>query len=184
MKKIIAFSGSNSPDSINQKLVVAAVNKLSQAAVHLITLSDFDVPIYGEEIENEMGIPEPILQLHACFAMADGFIIASPEHNGLPPAFFKNIIDWLSRINQKIFNHKPVLLLSTSPGSMGGQSNLTILKGLLPRWGAQVISTYALGDFAAKWNETTQCIIGEDDEQLTMVIEQFSAAIFKFAPAA
>ncbi|WP_247237874.1 NADPH-dependent FMN reductase [Telluribacter sp. SYSU D00476] len=184
MKKIIAFAGSNSTQSINRKLVEAATRKLPQEAVQLINLADIKVPIYGIDVEEETGIPESIRQLHAVLAEADGFIIASPEHNGLLPAFFKNIIDWLSRIDQNIFGHKPVLLMSTSTGGYGGQSSLSILKGLFPRWGGHVVGTFSVGPFQDKYDEATQSLTYPEDQQLTSALEQLSAEVFEAAPAA
>lgn len=181
MKKILAFAGSNNPQSINQKLVVAVTLKLPEDSVHLIQLTDYDVPLYGEGFEKEKGIPGPIQQLQKLFREADGFIIASPEHNGLMPAFFKNIIDWLSRLDQKIFNNKPVLLLSTSPGSNGGQSNLWILENLIPRWGGYVVSSYSLGNFHAHFNKFTGALDDQEDQRLAKAMEGFSSQVFELA---
>lgn len=159
MKKILAFSGSNSPKSINQQLLIAAINKIHEHnTVHLIQLSDYIVPIYSPVIE-EKGIPKPIKELFQLFTEADGFIIASPEHNGLPSSFFKNIIDWLSRIDQRFFGDKPVVLMSTSPGVTGGASHLQILEKLFPRWGGNISGLYSLGDFNNKFDVSNSSIL-------------------------
>ncbi|GAB3175247.1 NADPH-dependent FMN reductase [Telluribacter humicola] len=184
MKKIIAFAGSNSAQSINKKLVEVAISKLPQDAVQLINLADIKVPVYGINTEEEGGIPETIRQLHAALAEADGFIIASPEHNGLLPAFFKNIIDWLSRIDQNIFGKKPVLLMSTSSGSYGGQSSLTILKNLFPRWGGHVVGTFSVGPFQEKYDEATQNLTYPEDQQLAVALELLTTEVFEVDPVA
>jgi len=114
MKNIIAFTGSTNPNSINEKLLIATINKLSKDSVNLVQLVDKNIPVYSQKIEEEEGIPNPIKELFQLLTQADGFIIASPEHNGLLSAFLKNIIDWLSRVDQKFFGDKPVMLLSTS----------------------------------------------------------------------
>ena len=146
MKKILAFSGSNNPESINKQLLISTINKIPKMNVHHIQLTDYNIPIYNPEIEKK-GIPKSIREIFQLFTEADGFIIASPEHNGLPSSFFKNIIDWLSRIDQKFFGDKPVLLMSTSPGATGGASHLQILIKLLPRWGGNLSGHYSLGSF-------------------------------------
>ncbi|PKV50273.1 NADPH-dependent FMN reductase [Aquimarina sp. MAR_2010_214] len=159
MKKILAFSGSNSPKSINQQLLIAAVNKVHKHNdVKLIQLSDYIVPIYSPIIE-EKGIPKPIKELFQLFTEAEGFMIASPEHNGLPSSFFKNIIDWLSRIDQRFFGDKPVVLMSTSPGVTGGASHLQILEKLLPIWGGKISGIYSLGDFNNKFDISNSSIL-------------------------
>ncbi|ADA79354.1 NAD(P)H-dependent oxidoreductase [Francisella tularensis] len=44
----------------------------------------------------------------------DALIISLAEHNGAYTAAFKNIFDWISRINDgSIWYDKPILLLST-----------------------------------------------------------------------
>ncbi|WP_438422646.1 NADPH-dependent FMN reductase [Aquimarina macrocephali] len=159
MKKILAFSGSNNPKSINQQLLIAAVNKIDEHTnIHLIQLSDYIVPIYSPVIE-EKGIPKTIKELFQLFTKADGFMIASPEHNGLPSSFFKNIIDWLSRIDQRFFGDKPVVLMSTSPGVTGGASHLQVLEKLLPIWGGNLSGVYSLGDFNNKFDVNNSSIL-------------------------
>ena len=143
MKNILAFSGSNNPDSINEKLVQSLISKYSEYDIRFIDLKKFDAPIYSQEIQSN-GIPAAILELYKIFQESEGFIIASPEHNGLPSAFLKNTIDWLSVITQKFFDNKPVLLLSTSPGATGAKTHLGLLANLVPLWGGKLKATYSL----------------------------------------
>ena len=158
MKNILAFTGSTNPDSINEKLLKVSLNVLPSANAKIVQLDSDSIPIYSQKVEGESGIPTPIKELYKSIIDADAFVIASPEHNGLPSSFLKNIIDWLSRIDQKIFGDKPVLLLSTSPGANGGASHLKILEDLLPRWGAINSKTYSLGNFFENYNEETQTL--------------------------
>lgn len=139
MKKILAFAGSNSSTSVNRKLIEHAASKTSEHDVQLIDLRDFDAPVFSEDLEKEFGAPENISKLKAVFKEHDAFMIASPEHNGMMPAFFKNLMDWLSRTDGKIFQEKPVLLMSASPGPRGGQTNLANMKNVLPYWGASAV---------------------------------------------
>ena len=183
MKKIIAFAGSNSSTSINRQLVLFASKKVKAGSVIPIELSAFDVELYSEDLEKESGIPSRIWQLHQLFSMADGFLISIPEHNGILPAFFKNIIDWLSRIDRNIFNGKPVMLLATSPGQYGGRYNLNIMRELFPKWGAQLSSTYSLGNFHDHFDLEKGAMISEDHESsLDEAISDFNEAIYKAAP--
>ena len=152
MKKIIAFTGSTNPDSIHEKLVQSAIKQFDNQTFDFIDLKSFDIPIYSQKIEAE-GIPQAVKKLYQRFISADGFLFASPEHNGLPSAFLKNTIDWLSRIDQRFFGEKPVLLLSTSPGATGGKTQLQILENLIPRWGGNVIGLYSLGNFLENFDE-------------------------------
>lgn len=85
MKKILAFSGSNSSSSINQRLVHAAAKLVKE--IDVIDLRDYDAPIYSEDIEKTTGLPQNITQLYDLIQEYDSIILASPEHNGLPTAF-------------------------------------------------------------------------------------------------
>jgi len=165
MKKIVAFSGSNNPDSINEKLVRSLINRYSEYDIRFIDLKKFDAPIYSQEIQSN-GIPQQIQDLYQIFEESEGFIIASPEHNGLPSAFLKNIIDWLSVITQRFFNNKPVLLLSTSPGATGAKTHLGILAKLVPLWGGILKETYSLGSFNENFDTSTNTILKEEERKL------------------
>ena len=162
MKKIIAFTGSNNPNSINEKLVQSIIRKYSDQSIEFIDLKRFDVPIYSQNIEQN-GIPKPIKKLFQLFTEADAFIIASPEHNGLPSAFLKNTIDWLSRINQKFIDGKPVLLLSTSPGPTGGKTHLQNLEKLVLQWGGLFVEQYSLGSFDQNFDKSGLVITNQQE---------------------
>ncbi|MDX2361292.1 MAG: NAD(P)H-dependent oxidoreductase [Crocinitomicaceae bacterium] len=147
MSKIIAFSGSNSKSSINQQLITVVAELVEGSEVEVIDLRDFPAPVYGIDLEMEEGMPAKMVELNGKLAEADGFIISSPEHNGSMPAVLKNTIDWLSRIEQKVFNDKPTIFMSTSPGPRGGMSALEHLVAIMPYRGAKVVGSYSLGSF-------------------------------------
>eukprot|EP01029_Cantina_marsupialis_P028307 TRINITY_DN7759_c0_g1_i1.p3 TRINITY_DN7759_c0_g1~~TRINITY_DN7759_c0_g1_i1.p3 ORF type:complete len:117 (+),score=12.29 TRINITY_DN7759_c0_g1_i1:37-387(+) len=79
MKKIIAFAGSNSSNSINQQLVNYIATLTDQ--VELIKLTDYDAPIYNIDLETQDGIPDSINRLAEKLAKADQLIISVAEHN-------------------------------------------------------------------------------------------------------
>ena len=145
MKKTIAFSGSNSSKSINQQLI-KSVATLKQD-IDVIDLRDYDIPIYSSDIEEASGIPENIVKLKVTLDQYERIIISTPEHNGLMPAFLKNILDWLSRHNMKYFDGKELILLSTSPGKGGGASALLALEKMLKYTGATITNKLIIGEF-------------------------------------
>ncbi len=147
MKKILAFAGSNSSRSINHQLIISTANLINFAHVDVINLRDYNVHMFGVDIEEKEGSPSKMVELMDLIKAYDGYIIATPEHNSMPPAFFLNIIDWLSRIDRTIFGNKPTLVMSTSPGPRAGISALTILENTLPRFGAEVIGAFAFPSF-------------------------------------
>jgi chromate reductase len=147
MKKVLAFSGSFSSDSINHRLVVYASELAKNTEMTIIRLADFEAPIYRKELEVESGIPTKIQKLRQLFDEADAFIISTPEYNGSIPAGLKNTVDWLSRTEGKVFQDKPVLLMATSPGGRGGQTVLGHLSTVMPHWGARLVGTFSLPTF-------------------------------------
>lgn len=154
MKKIIAFAGSNRSDSIHKKLITYAAAQLQdeEILVQILDLSLYDAPIFNNDLEEQTGIPPQIIALSKILADAEGFIIASPEHNGSLTAFFKNMIDWLSRVNRSIFNNKPVALLSASPGARGGKTGLAHLEALMPYLGGTVTGRLSIGNIETYLN--------------------------------
>jgi chromate reductase len=178
MKKIIVFTASTNPHSINRELLRPAVSYFNNERIHVVELKDIEVPVYSECLENSAGIPDQIYTLYRSFSQADAFIFSTPEHNGLLPAFFKNVIDWMSRINQTIFFNKPVFVLSTSPGANGGATSVNILKQVLPFWGAKPVFTYSLGYFHKNFDVENGRIVNESDrERFRQLLHEFQSSL-------
>ena len=177
MKKILVFCGSNSTTSLNRKLVELAHSKLEMVESTLIDLRDFPLPIYSMDIEEGSGIPAEAQRLRSFFDEHDGFMIASPEHNGMMPAFFKNTMDWVSRMEGRIFQKKPVLLMSASPGPRGGATNLENMKQVIPHWGASAVyASFSLGNFYQNFDMEQNALVNpEDDQRLTTAVREFEA---------
>lgn len=146
MKKILAFAGSTSSTSINKKLATFAAENLENTSFDIIDLRDFILPIYSED-EEKNGFPESIKKFTALLDNYEGFILSLAEHNGSYAAAFKNIFDWSSRINAKIFRDKPLLLMATSPGGLGGKFVLAVGEQRFSRMGAKELITFSLPSF-------------------------------------
>ncbi len=175
MKNILAFSASNSHNSINRQLLHVAISKIEGHHIHLADIRDYPMPLYSGDEEQLQGFPDAVKKLSLAFLQADAFVIAIPEHNGSMPAVFKNTIDWLSRFVPKdasLFGNKPVLLLSTSPGVRGGSTNLQTLRQIMPYWGAVVSGTFSLGDFYQTYVGGN--LVPDQDHSLNTYIQQFS----------
>jgi len=137
--RILAFSGSLRAASFNQKLatLAAAAARDAGADVTLISLSDFRMPIFDEDLEAAEGMPDAAKQLKALFASHDGLIIASPEYNSTISAALKNAIDWVSRATApdeaplSVLRGKTAVILAASPGGYGGARGLVQLRPFL-----------------------------------------------------
>ena len=147
MKKIIAFTASNSSTSINKKLINYTSTIIPNAEVNVIDLREFELPIYGVDLEKEIGVPENIKNLIALFEGVDGVIVSTPEHNGLMPAFFKNTLDWLSRSGVKYLEGSKLIVLGTSPGRGGAQKGIDAVAKVMPYGGGELLGTFSLPQF-------------------------------------
>ena len=152
MKKILAFAGSNHTKSINYQLLEYVASTVDELEVSVLDIRIWDIPMYSLDLEVR-STPEKINELIELIQEYDGFIIASPEHNGGTPAFLKNIIDWVSRKTKKVFDGKPVLLLSTSPGGGGGAKHLTYLSRALGYLGAVTVASFSLPSFHSNFKD-------------------------------
>lgn len=123
-KRILAFGASNSKKSINKALANYAANQVPNAEVDLVDLNDFEMPIYSIDREKEDGIHPLALEFKNRIKEADGLVISFAEYNGAYTSAFKNIFDWISRIERNTWDNKPAFLLATSPGGRGGKSVL------------------------------------------------------------
>lgn len=146
MKKILAFAGSNHSKSVHYQLINFTTSLIEGVTTEVLDIRAWDIPIYSIDMDPDQ-TPDLIAELIGHIKEYDGFIIASPEHNGGTPAFFKNILDWLSRRGQNVFDKKPVFLMSTSPGASGGSNHLKYLIHSLPYQGATVGATFSLPSF-------------------------------------
>ncbi|WP_350286869.1 NAD(P)H-dependent oxidoreductase [uncultured Croceitalea sp.] len=153
MKKVITIAGSNSQNSINQLLVEYVSNLMEGVEIITIDLNDYVLPIYGVDFEAENGIPTAVKRLDEILNSVDAFIISLAEHNGSYAAVFKNTLDWLSRLNIKIWREKPMLLMATSPGGRGGATVLQSASSYFPFLGAKVIETFSLPSFYDNFKE-------------------------------
>lgn len=174
MKKILVFAGSNSENSINQKLAVYSSSFLKNVELNIIELKDFCAPLFSVDLEKKEGFPESMIALNNLIKSCDGMIISLPEYNSSMTPVFKNTVDWISRIERPTFKDKPLLLLSTSAGKRGGQTNLNHVVSLMPFWGGKVIESYSLPNFNEHFDLNSLNITNiEEKEKLMRAINEF-----------
>ena len=145
--KIIAFAGSNSKNSINKKLVTYATSLFNNASVEILDLNDFEMPLFSVDTEKTIGQHPLAKAFLAKIAEADWVVVSLAENNKNFSTAFKNVFDWCSRINVKVFQQKPMFLMATSPGARGGANVLEIAKNNFPHYGAEIKGTFSLPSF-------------------------------------
>ena len=177
MATIIAFAGSNSSTSINYELVKYTVGLLKEQQVQLLNLANFPFPMYSEDHERQRGFSNSLVEFKDDIKNAAGLVLSVNEHNGNPSAYFKNVLDWLSRVDRKFLEDTPVLLMSASPGGRGAIGSLGIIKDLLPRFGAEIVATFSLPSFKQNFDPDQGIIEPELASAHTQALEQFIARI-------
>ena len=136
--KILAFAGSLRTGSFNKKLVKIGIvgARAAGADVTEIDLRDFPMPVYDQDIETSSGVPEHAKRLKQLMLAHHGLLISSPEYNSSIPGGLKNALDWASRQEAgepplACFVDKVAVLMSASPGSLGGLRGLVHLRAML-----------------------------------------------------
>ncbi|SMF48227.1 NAD(P)H-dependent FMN reductase [Alteromonadaceae bacterium Bs31] len=145
--KVVAFGASSSSESINKKLATYASSLLQNVEVEILDLNDFELPLFSVDKEKELGQAEAAQAFLTKIESADLLIISFAEHNGTYTAAYKNLYDWVSRIKQKVFEDKKVLLLASSPGPGGAKNVLASAARSLPHFGAEIIGQLSIPKF-------------------------------------
>ena len=153
MKKIIAFAGSNSKNSINKQLATYVANQINGVKIKVLDLNDFELHLYGIDYENDYGIPENAQKFLDEIKSSDGIVLSLAEHNGAYSTVFKNLFDWMSRIDGKLWSDKPMLLMATSPGGRGGATVLEMAKARFSFMGGNIVADFSLPSFGQNFSE-------------------------------
>ena len=149
--KIIAFGASSSSKSINKQFAQYTALQMGDD-VQILDLNDFEMPIVSVDREEADGYPEEAHEFLDVLGSADLLVISMTEHNGAYSAAFKNIFDWASRIEANVFQNKPVLLLSTSPGGFGGGNSMQLALTRFPKHAANIIAHFCLPKFGENFD--------------------------------
>jgi len=174
--KILAFAGSTSSTSINRELVKFVLKDFQNEEINFIDLNDFDMPVFSVDREKK-GFPEQAQQFLKAIEESDVIICSLAEHNRSYSAAFKNIFDWSSRINVKVFQDKPMFLMSTSPGGYGGGNVMNTAKTFFPQFAADIKDHFSLPKFYENFDLESGIINPEILKDLKDKIENFKNQI-------
>lgn len=165
--KVLAFAASNSQTSINRALVEYAGGRLQrqtpQAEVEVLDIHDYEMPIYSPTREKEGGIPAEAKAFFEKIGAADAILVSFAEHNGSTTAAWKNIFDWMSRIDMKVWQDKPVVMLAASPGPRAGAGVLGAQEVMAPIFGADVKAIHGIGSWSSAWDASDSTLVKQDD---------------------
>lgn len=140
MTTALTLSGSVRKGSHNQRLQHLVGRKLEAAgvAVNAISLADFGMPIFNEDLEPD-NVPEAAGRLAELWRSHDIVFIASPEYNGGLTPLLVNTLAWLSREKPGPFRHATFGIGGVSSGKYGTIWALSHLRDSLSKMGALVV---------------------------------------------
>lgn len=92
-------------------------------------------------------------------------IISYAEHNGSYTAAYKNLFDWVSRIDSRVYQDRPMLILSTSPGAGGARNVLALAQESAPHFAADLKGSISVPSFYENFDVETNEVTNEDIKQ-------------------
>lgn len=175
---ILIIPGSSSRYSINKRLAIYAASLFEDANHTILDLNDFEMPVFSVDKEKAHGSQMLAQRFLDHIADADFIILSLAEHNGSYSAAFKNILDWSSRINGKVWQGKPMLLMSTSPGGRGGASVLEAALKRFPFMGANIKADFSLPLFNENFDTDQMRIIQPElNQQLKEIVRKIESGL-------
>ena len=166
--KILAFAATSSSKSINRQLVSYAASQLEGTDTELLDINDYELPLFSEDREDELGQPELAKAFLDKIASSDALIISFAEHNGSYTAAYKNLFDWASRIEPKVFQNKPMVLLATSPGPGGASSVLATATTSAPFFDGMVKASLSVPSFFENFDSEQGRITNDEINMLLL----------------
>ena len=117
--KLAGISGSLRKNS-NNTAILRTLQERLPADIELSLVPLDGLPLYSGDLEGPE-LPAAVAGFKACVEAADGLVVCSPEYNAGTSGVLKNALDWASRpANASSLKGKHVLIMSSSPGFMGG----------------------------------------------------------------
>lgn len=180
MAQFILMGMSSRKDSLNKKLILCAQKILSgqfsDSNFEVLQINDFNFPIFDEDLETKSGIPENVNSLSQKISNSQGIIFSTPEYNGMMPAIFKNLIDWVSRVRPLPWSEKQILLLGASPGALGAIRALGNSRGPLESCGAFVFpEMFGLAKANLAFDENESLKDPQTQERLKRLLIKFTS---------
>ena len=136
--RLIGMSGSLRSGS-NSNAVLTTLRDIfaGRAALDLYDLAP--IPLYNQDFEGDKRPPR-VKAMLAAIAASDGLVLCAPEFNHSIPGVLKNALDWASRpAFASVLAYKPVAIMATSQGPLGGARCLEHMRVALDSMLARVV---------------------------------------------
>lgn len=137
MPNVAVVNGSLRRASLNGRLA-RALAKLAAPRLTLTPLRIDDLPLFNQDMENEL--PAPVSRMKREIAAADAILFITPEHNRSMSAAMKNAIDWGTRpYGTSVWLDKPGATIGTSQGTIGTAAAQSHLRNVLVSLGVALM---------------------------------------------
>jgi len=131
-KKILAFNGSASRNSSNEKLI-GRFTEMTEGSFEISLMSDLKILPHFDPERSLHDPPEEIVQLRRRIEEADGIFICTPEYVFSIPSGLKNLLEWC--VATTVFTDKPLGILTASAHGQKGHEELqVIMRTLMARF--------------------------------------------------
>jgi len=176
MPTIAVINGSLRQASINGRLAWALA-KLAAPKLTLTPLRIDDLPLFNQDLENDL--PAPVSRMKAKIAAADAVLFITPEHNRSMSAAMKNVIDWGTRpYGTSVWLDKPGATIGTSQGNVGTAAAQSHLRAVLTSLGVALMGR---PEAYIVFKENAMDEAGNvTDEALTKVLTAYVEALIKW----
>ncbi len=174
--KLMLMAASLRKGSVNKKLIQVVQDELGKLniAADLKAFNDYPLPIYDGDVE-AAGFPAPTLEFIKDMEACDGVVFSVPEYNYAMPGSFKNLFDWVSRVQPMPWTGKKILLMSASPALPGGIRGLWQMRVPFEGCGAFVYpDMFALGSAYSAFTLEGRLIDQATETRLKEMLLKFS----------
>ncbi|UDM32249.1 NADPH-dependent FMN reductase [Lentilactobacillus laojiaonis] len=90
---------------------------------YIVKFININMDLYNQDLDQEETVPESWKRFRQDMSKMDAVIFVTPEYNRSIPGGLKNALDVGSRpMGSSIWDKKPALIISESPGGMGGMA--------------------------------------------------------------
>jgi len=181
--KILAFGASNHSQSINGVLARFAAQRFKdlfkpESDIDTLDINAYEMPIYSPDLEKQSGIPAEAIEMFERMGRAVGLIISFAEYNGSYTAAWKNIFDWISRIDQRVYSDKPSVVLAATPGRRAGASVLATVSSAAPFFGLSLCGQVGVGTWAEAYDADNQTLTRKPDlEKLDEALQALASSL-------
>lgn len=170
--KVVGFAASSSSRSINKKIVTYFLSLVESHNTEILDLNDYELPLFSVDMEEKIGQPQLAKDFINKIRESDLLVISFAEHNGSYTAAYKNLFDWCSRIDRRIFNNKKMLLFSTSPGRRGADRVLDSAISSIPRFGGLILNHLSIPSFNHNFDTDRGIITNKEiDDEFKHIIK-------------